>query len=257
MAAAIFRRHLRPALLLGAAGTIATACVFPYVFELRPELLGKLSTLPVPLALVAAAQLAQAFVLNTVLSWIGLALGASIGLDAPIVRGARVVDGVRPTFPWKTLVVACAWGIAAGIALVLLDSAFKPLLPAPLSPLPANIAPWKGFLASFYGGIVEELQTRLFFMTLLAWILWRLCSRSPSPWIYRAAIVIAAVAFGAGHLPAAVMIWGWSLANVTRTLVLNGIAGVVFGALYWRRGLEHAMVAHFSADLVLHVFAPL
>jgi membrane protease YdiL (CAAX protease family) len=35
--------------------------------------------------------------------------------------------------------------------------------------------------------------------------------------------------------------------------VLNSLAGLVFGWLYWRRGLKAAMVAHFSADLVLHV----
>ena len=34
---------------------------------------------------------------------------------------------------------------------------------------------------------------------------------------------------------------------------MNGIPGVAFGWLYWQRGLEAAMVAHFSADLVLHV----
>ena len=35
------------------------------------------------------------------------------------------------------------------------------------------------------------------------------------------------------------------------------IGGVVFGTVFWWRGLEHAMLAHFSADLVLHVVAPL
>jgi hypothetical protein len=35
--------------------------------------------------------------------------------------------------------------------------------------------------------------------------------------------------------------------------VLNGIGGIVFGWLYWRNGLESAMTAHFSADIVVHV----
>ncbi len=48
-----------------------------------------------------------------------------------------------------------------------------------------------------------------------------------------------------------------SPAVVARALVLNGVGGVVFGWLYWRRGLLAAMVAHFSADVVLHVLAPL
>jgi membrane protease YdiL (CAAX protease family) len=38
--------------------------------------------------------------------------------------------------------------------------------------------------------------------------------------------------------------------------LLNGIGGVVFGWLYWKKGLESAMIAHFSADIVLHVLLP-
>ena len=75
--------------------------------------------------------------------------------------------------------------------------------------------------------------------------------------MYWAAIVVAALLFGAGHLPAASKIWGLEAIVVLRTLLLNGIAGVVFGWLYWKRGLEMAMLSHFSADIVLHVIAPL
>jgi len=31
----------------------------------------------------------------------------------------------------------------------------------------------------------------------------------------------------------------------------------VFGGLFWKYGLEHAMLAHFCADLMLHVALPL
>ena len=44
---------------------------------------------------------------------------------------------------------------------------------------------------------------------------------------------------------------------ITRALLLNGIGGIVFGWLYWKRGLLAAMLAHFSADIVLHVVTPL
>ena len=40
---------------------------------------------------------------------------------------------------------------------------------------------------------------------------------------------------------------------IIRAVVLNGLLGLAFGYLYWKRGLESAMVAHFSADLLLHV----
>jgi hypothetical protein len=44
---------------------------------------------------------------------------------------------------------------------------------------------------------------------------------------------------------------------VARALVLNGVAGATFGVLYWRAGLEAAMVAHVAADVVLHGVGPL
>jgi membrane protease YdiL (CAAX protease family) len=40
---------------------------------------------------------------------------------------------------------------------------------------------------------------------------------------------------------------------VIRTTLLNAIGGIVFGWLYQTRGLESAMIAHFSADIVLPV----
>lgn len=42
-------------------------------------------------------------------------------------------------------------------------------------------------------------------------------------------------------------------AVVVRALVLNGIAGVAFEYLYWKHGLEAAMVGHMSAHLVLQI----
>ena len=45
--------------------------------------------------------------------------------------------------------------------------------------------------------------------------------------------------------------------HVTPIVSLNAIVGIVSGWLFWRFGIEHAMLAHFSADLVLHVVVPL
>ena len=40
-------------------------------------------------------------------------------------------------------------------------------------------------------------------------------------------------------------------------MLLNGVGGMLFGWLYWKHGLMAAMLAHFSADIVLHVAVPL
>jgi len=40
---------------------------------------------------------------------------------------------------------------------------------------------------------------------------------------------------------------------ISRAVVLNGLGGICFGWLYFTYGLESAMIAHFSADIILHV----
>src|SRR6185436_14797926 len=129
---------------------------------------------------------------------------------------------------------------------------FMPLQPAAIQTAGARIPRLYGFLASFYGGIAEEIITRLFLMSLLAWLIAKL-QRGATGATYVAALLLAAALFAAGHLPAAAQITPLTAPVVVRVLALNGLAGVPFGILFWKRGLEHSMVAHFCADLVLHV----
>jgi len=75
----------------------------------------------------------------------------------------------------------------------------------------------------------------------------------PSAAAFWAANLLAAILFGLGHLPATAALVPLSKIVVLRAVVLNGFAGIIFGYLYWKRGLESAMVAHFSCDLIVHV----
>jgi membrane protease YdiL (CAAX protease family) len=137
---------------------------------------------------------------------------------------------------------------------------FAPHLPQVAHPGAANPAAWKGFLASFYGGIDEEIFVRFGVMTLLVLALgkiFRTAEHRPTGIAFWLANIIAAALFGLGHLPATAMLMPLTTLVVLRAVLLNGIPGVVFGLLYWKRGLESAMVSHFAADLILHVAAPL
>ena len=64
------------------------------------------------------------------------------------------------------------------------------------------------------------------------------------------AILVSAVLFGVGHLPAAAMV-GMPLTApvIARVVTLNAFAGIVFGWLFWRRSLEAAMLAHAVTHL--------
>jgi len=249
------REDLKLAGVLAVAAALATAALFPYLMVVMPQVMAMLPP-TIPLWVIVGAQMAQAGVLLGLLSLLGLRLGHRVGLGAPWLH-ALVTGRERPALAWP---LAICLGVLAGLAILGLDPLFSAHMPAALDVVPppsAKASAGVGFLASFYGGIAEELQLRLFLMTLVVWLLSLLKRGRSAPWMFWLALLVAAAAFGAGHLPAAAKVWPLDGIVITRTLLLNGIGGVVFGWLYWKRGLEAAMIAHFSADLVLHVLAPL
>ena len=101
---------------------------------------------------------------------------------------------------------------------------------------------------------------RLGLFTLVAWLLVRI-SRAPAGlppgWVLWTANIISAVLFGLGHLPATAAVFPITALIVIRAFALNGLGGLAFGYLYWSRGLESAMLANFTGDLVLHVIPAL
>ena len=57
--------------------------------------------------------------------------------------------------------------------------------------------------------------------------------------------------FAAGHLPAAQALTGaLTVPVVAYVLVGNAAFGVLAGWMYWRRGLEAAVLAHMAAHLL-------
>ncbi|HEY7678920.1 MAG TPA: CPBP family glutamic-type intramembrane protease [Terriglobia bacterium] len=108
-----------------------------------------------------------------------------------------------------------------------------------------------------YGGVTEELLLRWGLMTALVWLAWRYLQQRRGPvragfvWL---AIAVSALMFAAGHLPAASFLIGaLSIPVVVFVIGVNTAFGLLFGYLYWRHGLEAAMIAHAMAHLVSFV----
>jgi hypothetical protein len=246
--------HWRLALVLGVATGIGAMLVIPYAVASTGA---PLHTRGLPLGVVVMLSGMQSAVLATLLAWVGLRLGAPLGLDAPVLRAWVEGRGSVAKSHWA---VAASVGVVASLAIVILDlTLFRVLLSPPeldriRSVLTAHHpARWQGALACFYGGIGEEVQLRLFMMTAIAWCIAKV-TRTKSVAVFLTANIIAALVFGVGHLPFAARVFGsLTVGLVSRTVVLNALAGVVFGEVYRRYGLEHAMVAHFCSDVVLHV----
>jgi membrane protease YdiL (CAAX protease family) len=123
----------------------------------------------------------------------------------------------------------------------------------------AEIPIWKRFLAAFYGGIGEEILLRLFLVSMLVFVFGKI-TRSEAPLsrgsLVWSAIAIASIIFGLGHLPATSAVIELTPLVIARAIVLNGVAGLVLGWLYWKRGLESAIITHFTADLMILIVLP-
>ena len=93
-------------------------------------------------------------------------------------------------------------------------------------------------------------------MTLLVWVLWRLLgerSGRPAAWIFVTCIFASALLFGIGHLPVASMLAGGELTVPLSIYIVaaNSLFGIVAGFLYWKQGIESAMIAHIFTHVIL------
>jgi hypothetical protein len=236
------------ALVLGAASGLAVAALFPHLLTIAPRLREQRRQ---PLWLLITVQTLRTFVLLSILAWCGLRLASPFALGAPLIRSS--LAGQAPPIPFASMLLAIASGVGAALLIVLLDRhiLLRTLLPVAVQRVPGAVL-WKGLLGSFYGAIVEEILSRLFLMTVLVWILSKLPGLNTAA-VFSVACLLSALAFAAGHLPLAAQTAPLTKPVVTRVLVLNTLAGLVFGAVFWSYGLEHAMAAHFAADVVLQV----
>jgi hypothetical protein len=197
---------------------------------------------------------------------LGLLLASRIGLGMPFVE--HWVRRLPAPGRFADIVaIAGIAGFGVGGLLLLLDigvfgramaSMFEEF---GIDPNALQIHPVAGFLGVTSAGVLEETVFRLFALSLIAWLGVLLFSNEdgrPKPSVLWAANILAALAFGAAHLPAASAL-GWPLDSmiITRALLLNGVAGLVFGWLYWSYGLESGMLAHFFAGVVLYTLIPL
>jgi membrane protease YdiL (CAAX protease family) len=230
---------------------ITTILVIPYSLALTSSEI-EISTI------ILLLGIAQNLVLFSVATFFGLLLSERTGMGLPILQNA--LEGKKYTKELKSIILpSVCLGTFTGILIVLLSIPFNKLIPE-LSILEESISAWKAVLASFYGGIAEEILLRLFLVSLFVWITFKIKKTkdgNPTDFGIWLSIIASAIIFGLGHLPATAQITSLTGVVVIRAIVLNGIGGIIFGWLYWKKGLESAMIAHFSTDIVLHIIVPL
>lgn len=190
---------------------------------------------------------------------VGLLLAQSAGLQA---LGKWQAANDSQARLWQLIGQPLLIGIGLG-AVLLLSIRFLvvPILPQIQARFAAEAGSpiWKRLVIAFDSAILEELIFRLFLLSLVAWLfsrLWHDSNSLPDRGVLWAANVIVAIGFGLAHLPSWSAVTTLTPAIVITVVLLNSIGGITFGYLYFERGLEAAMLAHFAADVVLHGLGP-
>ncbi|RZJ50591.1 MAG: CPBP family intramembrane metalloprotease, partial [Acidovorax sp.] len=174
--------------------------VVAVVWALLPPLAENAALFPLPLWAIVLLSGLQTAVLLAMAVAVGVWLAPRVGLQAPALSawlgGAPVGHALRAQ--WLPGVLGGLAGAAWLWALAqMAPGALKPADPGSAMPLVVKL---------LYSGITEELMVRWGVMTLLLWLGWRIAQRGqgvPGRGVVAAAVVISAVLFALGHLPAA------------------------------------------------------
>ena len=249
--------------VLWAAAVVGMFLLLPYALAMIPPNLA--SKLP-PLYIVVPLQMGQGAIFLGLLTLAGLFFSNRTGLAAPILEawldGKDFWTRLKPILLPSVLVGIIGTLVILALEFLVFQPAIRHQNPAAAAALSLwnQPAAWKGLLASFFGGIGEEIELRLFALSFLVWLgsfIFRKSDGRPAATAFWMANILAALLFGLGHLPTYSLLVPLTPVIVARAVVLNGLLGLAFGYLYWTRGLESAMLSHFSADLVLHVILAL
>lgn len=247
--------------ILGMTGVVALAAYSVPSLRSIPELQG----LSFPLLLLFAA--ANSTILLAVFVLLGAATAPRIGLRSHVYAWVTGRNSEWNQFR-DSLRTSIGLGVALFAVIGILDVLFALFVQLETGTVVSDAESLRVLAESIpmrllYGGITEELLLRWGLMAPVAWLIWRgrvrlgIFTESPSDGTMWAAVVVSAVLFGIGHLPALAASFELTPALVVRTVVLNTIGGLGFGWLFWRRSLETAMVAHMMFHVVLVVVSTL
>lgn len=180
---------------------------------------------------------------------IGTVLYQKVDLKVPIIEklvGIRK-ESIKIMSILKYGVIG---GVLSGTLLSIVSAVFNPILPAEFIELGESLKPT--LAARFlYGGLTEEILMRFGLMTLIVWLCSKIFKRT-KPFIFWTGIVIAAIIFSFGHFPIAYQaVDNPTTGLLTYILIGNSIGGIIFGWLYWKKGLESAFIAHIFTHIVM------
>lgn len=253
------------AVLLAVICFLGGIFVVPYQLNSMKVLLPEqfemaMNSIAIPFPFLVLLSAIQLTVIAFIAAYIGVKLSRKTRLSLPILDALFKKEAIRID---KTgVILAILFGVMTSFIIIGADRFYYQY---EIEVIGQNEPQFSllGLIASvLYGGVFEEVLTRLFFMTLLVWIMMILFRKSSSTLnsaFYWVAIILAAALFAAGHLPATEVLFGeLNTTIIIRSFLLNGIGGIFFGYLYWKRGIEYAILSHMFTHIATQlIFIPL
>lgn len=244
-------KDFKVSLIFSLIGLIASIFAVMYQISMLTEIMKQqvISQLGSIGALIPVAAV-QGVVMTFVSTFIGLKLARKVNFR------------LNFKFDNKAFLLAISIGFATALIITVADRfIFTRYLPSTITTYVFSLT----YLLSgiLYAGIIEEILLRLFVMSLFVLILWKVFARKNNylkipNWIYITAIIISTILFAAGHIPFTMQSIGLSVPILIRCFVLNGIGGIGFGYLYWKKGLAYSMYAHAATHVFMQViFMPI
>lgn len=180
---------------------------------------------------------------------IGTFLHEKVNLSVPTVSRLLGIATADLSFK-EQLTSGAIWGTLAGVLTSLLGIISQSYLPSAFVQLGEKLQVTP--LARFgYGGITEELLIRYGFMTLFVWLV-SLITKQLTNSTYWIGIIVSSLLFALGHFPIVYQaVPNPSLFLLMYVLLGNIIAGLFLGWLYWKKGLEAAMIGHIFAHIMM------
>ncbi len=209
-----------------------------YTAEAKAEILGQMSS-PNTLYLLGAL---QTVLYAVILGFLGYILSDKVGLMKPIKFEKRaIIPTAIITSILGVLLSADSWIFGKFIPQIADTYAKKP-----------SVSTWIASIT--YGGIIEEVMMRLFVMSLIVFVVWKVFFRKKEEvptGIFIFANVLSAVLFATGHLPSTITMFGAiTVPILLRTYLINCAGGLCFGYLYRKYGIQYAMLSHMGAHIV-------
>ena len=213
------------------------------------------ASMPFPPFVLKLLSIIQTTVLLSIAVLVGVALAQRVGLSSPaaeaLAGGGNLVAALK-----SQIVPGLIGGLTGGIAIPVAWLLWKPFLPPTFVTRAEQLNRSLPFSTRLlYGGITEELLLRWGVMNLLVWLAWRLLQKGkgkPHAVWFVSAIIISSIVFGLGHLPLArAMAVNFTVAIISFIVVANSLFGLIAGCLYWKRGLEAAIIAHMLTHIVI------